>query len=105
MRKYHTAQYWKQQCELRKTVCGRYLMTSDTFRCEEHAYICNKICYVSEQQLYWDYSGSPSWHRNLYDTKPARRQEALALRKIIMYPQEADTLLLPLARKPFTYYW
>ena len=65
----------------------------------------NKPVYSRIGELYTDFGAAPSWWTRLYMTKPSRRQEALAIIKILKDPEEADSFLFPLAKKPFVYYW
>lgn len=46
----------------------------------------------------------PRDHRNLYMTRPSRRQEKLNCR-LIVTGHDADDLLWPLYHKPVEYYW
>ncbi|KAB1078373.1 hypothetical protein [Methylobacterium soli] len=47
---------------------------------------------------------APWLWRNLMQTRPARRRDALACRKVLL-GADADSLVFELARKPHLYYW
>lgn len=50
------------------------------------------------------YSRSPSWFRNLFETRPSRRKEKKMLDEI-KKGMDGEKFLFPLARKPFVYYY
>lgn len=105
-RKYKKKVFWHIWCEsYREIHQHNWWMNQRNSDKEIKEFISKNKVFKNGQQLYTDYSGAPSWWTRMFSNIPKRRQEASYIRKLLVDNDLADSLLFPLARKPFSYYY
>jgi len=106
IRRYKTVRFWDEYWEDRRKHCGSWwYLGTETVDKELSVFVSKNKEFKSSQQLYTDYSSAPSWWTRLFSNIPKKREEKMLVNKILKDHEIADSLVFPLARKPFSYYW